>query len=272
LNAPLISFLHFDILLSFKSSSDVMGAEDYKVTLYTYHGCPYAHRVHIALAELGVKYEQVNIDLDKPRDPWYLQINPRGLVPALKIATPALGGEHILIESQIIAQFLADIVPGVLAPASNTPQGAFNRARINYFIDTWNTKVGTFMFNLFRAQTMSEREVFSREWIAAVRKEIEPLLGDATPFFGGSKRLTLAEVNVAPFVLRIYALAEAEVLPKSVTQGLNALPNFNKWANTLMQTPSVLGIWDGPKFVERTKDRLERMKHAKSSPTAKAAS
>src|SRR3989442_1189371 len=53
-----------------------MGSEDYKVTLYTYHGCPYAHRVHIALAELGVKYEQVHIDLDKPREPWYLQINP----------------------------------------------------------------------------------------------------------------------------------------------------------------------------------------------------
>lgn len=48
----------------------------YKVTLYTYHGCPYAHRVHIALGELGVQYEEVTIDLDKPREPWYLQINP----------------------------------------------------------------------------------------------------------------------------------------------------------------------------------------------------
>lgn len=54
-----------------------MGGEEYKVTLYTYHGCPYAHRVHIALAELGVKYEEVLVDLDKPREPWYLEkINP----------------------------------------------------------------------------------------------------------------------------------------------------------------------------------------------------
>lgn len=101
----------------------------------------------------------------------------------------------MLIESQIIAQFLADVVPGVLAPVSNNPQGAFGRARINYFIDTWNTKVGSFMFNLFRAQTDVERETLSKEWVAAVRKEIEPLLADATPFFGGSQRLTLAEVS-----------------------------------------------------------------------------
>lgn len=53
-----------------------MAGEDYKVTLYTFHGCPYAQRVHIALSELGVQFEEVEIDLDKPRDQWYLNINP----------------------------------------------------------------------------------------------------------------------------------------------------------------------------------------------------
>ncbi|KAF2675533.1 thioredoxin-like protein [Microthyrium microscopicum] len=248
-----------------------MAGDNYGVTLYTYHGCPYAHRVHIALAELGVKYEEVIIDLDKPREQWYLQqVNPRGLVPALKISSSALGGEHVLIESEIIVQFLADVVPGVLAPASNTPQGAIARARINYFIDTWNTKVGSFMFNLFRVQTDVEREACSKEWIAAIKKEIEPLLSDAKPFFGGSPSLTLAEVNVAPFVLRIYALAGADVLPKSLTDGLDGLPNFTKWAQSVQQVPSALNIWDAPKVVERTKERLERMKHAKQPQAAKA--
>jgi glutathione S-transferase len=193
----------------------------------------------------------------------------RGLVPALKISSPALGGEHILIESQIIVQFLADVVPGILAPPSSTPQGAFARARLNYFIDTWNTKVGTFMFNLFRAQTITDREQYSKDWVAAVKKEIEPLLGDAAPFFGGSRRLTLAEVNVAPFVLRIWALAASDIIPKSVTDGLNQLPNFSKWANTIMAVPSVRGVWNEPTFVERTQARLERMKISNSSPAVK---
>lgn len=50
-----------------------------KITLYTNHGCPFAHRAHIALKELGLPYEEVLIDLDTPREPWYLEINPVSL-------------------------------------------------------------------------------------------------------------------------------------------------------------------------------------------------
>jgi glutathione S-transferase len=47
-----------------------------KITLYTNHRCPWAHRAHIAIKELGLPYEEVIIDLDTPREPWYLEINP----------------------------------------------------------------------------------------------------------------------------------------------------------------------------------------------------
>lgn len=47
-----------------------------KIILYTYHGCPWAHRAHIALKEAGLDYEEVIIDIKKPREPWYLEINP----------------------------------------------------------------------------------------------------------------------------------------------------------------------------------------------------
>ena len=46
--------------------------------LYTNHRCPYAHRSHIALEELGLPFEETIIDLDTPRPQWYLDINPRG--------------------------------------------------------------------------------------------------------------------------------------------------------------------------------------------------
>lgn len=55
-----------------------------KITLYTNHGCPWAHRAHIALKELQLPYEEVIIDLDRPRDEWYLKINPVGtLLPSV---------------------------------------------------------------------------------------------------------------------------------------------------------------------------------------------
>lgn len=52
------------------------GAATPDITLYTNHACPWAHRAHIALKELGLPYKEEIIDLDRPRDPWYLRINP----------------------------------------------------------------------------------------------------------------------------------------------------------------------------------------------------
>lgn len=46
-----------------------------KLSLYTNHACPWAHRAHIALKELGLSYDETIIDLEKPRDEWYLKIN-----------------------------------------------------------------------------------------------------------------------------------------------------------------------------------------------------
>ena len=53
-----------------------------ELTLYTNHGCPWAHRAHIILKELGLDYKEVIIDLERPRDPWYLEINPVGVTLA----------------------------------------------------------------------------------------------------------------------------------------------------------------------------------------------
>lgn len=46
-----------------------------KLILYTNHGCPWAQRAHIILKELGLPHEEVIIDLERPRDEWYLKIN-----------------------------------------------------------------------------------------------------------------------------------------------------------------------------------------------------
>jgi len=230
-----------------------------QITLYTNHRCPYAHRAHIALEELGLPFEEVIIDLDKPREPWYLKVNPRGLVPAIKYTGGSLKDE-IITESAIVAQFLADQHPSNLLPASNT--SALERARINFFVDTWNTKVGSFMFAIFRSATNEDKEAKAQEWVATVAKEIEPLLENANPFFGGSSNLTLAEVNIAPFLLRIFALSGAGLLPTSVKAGLEKLPNFSKWAKATIAKQSVLSIWDEERVITTTKARVEKMKAA----------
>lgn len=121
-------------------------------------------------------------------------ISQRGLVPAMKYSFGPLQNE-IITESAIVAQFLCDSKPSHLLPASNSSiEAALFRARLNFFVDTWNTKIGSYMFSMFRAESMEEKEAKSKEWVATVQREIEPLLSTANPFFDGSKDLTLAEV------------------------------------------------------------------------------
>jgi len=224
-----------------------------KIKLYTNHRCPWAHRSHIVLKELGLDYEEVIIDLDKPREPWYLEVNPRGLVPTIDF------NGSIIAESGIVSTFLADAYPSHLYPASGSPGAALVRARINFFVDTWFSKVGS---KLYQIQTASspEKETLAQQFVDIVAKEIDPLLKDAKPFFGGSEKMTLAEALTAPFVLRAYALTRAGLLPESVVEGFDKLPYFSKWAKEVTKQESVLYVWDEERTMKATKRKIESMK------------
>lgn len=188
-----------------------MTTESPKIKLYTNHSCPCksphsqflhvkrhvstndtrqgAHRAHIALTELKVPYDEEIIDLSVPRTQEYLQVNPRGLVPSL-----SYNGE-IITESAIVANFLADEFPSTLVPKSTDTNGALIRARIAFFVDTYFSKAGGHFFKSMAGKTEEERSAATTDYVNAIVKEVEPLLADAAPFFGGSENLTLAEVS-----------------------------------------------------------------------------
>ena len=160
---------------------------------------------------------------------------------------------------------MADAYPSHLLPPPDSVDNALKRARINFFTDTWNTKAGSFWFKILLEDSEEEKEKLTQELISTVKKEIEPLLKDAEPFFGGSSRLTFAEAIVAPFILRIFAFAKHGLLPKSVTEGLNGLPNFSKWAAEVVKHDSVTYIWDEEKNVENSKKKFASLKAQKKA-------
>ena len=208
-------------------------------------------------------FEEVIIDLDTPRPQWYLDINPRGLVPSIKYTVPNILNGEIITESAIVAQFLCDSFPSHLLPASKeSPTSALKRARINFFVDTWNTKLGSYQFAVMRADA-AEKEAKAKEWSDLVAKEIEPLLADAAPFFGGSEELTFAEVITAPFVLRWLSFArDGDLIPSSFAQALDDLPNFTKWRKAVEGKQSVTKIYDESAIVAATKARVKKMQAA----------
>ncbi|KAF4979927.1 hypothetical protein FZEAL_3969 [Fusarium zealandicum] len=226
------------------------------ITLYTSHKCPFAHRAHIVLAELGLRHKEEIIDLDTPRSPEYLRVNPRGLVPSL-----SYNGE-IITESAIVAQFLADTYPSSLLPASSDPKGPLARARVNFFADAWSSKIlGPWFKSVYGSTSASLADEAVDELAASIVKEIEPLLADAAPFFNGSEKLTLAEAIVGPFVVRLFSWAKHGLVPASLVERLEKdAPSFSKWAQAVIKHPSVLSIYDEDKMVNDTKERIAKLR------------
>src|SRR6201995_5052260 len=73
--------------------------------------CPYVQRAVIALAEKGVPFERIDIDLaNKPE--WFLRVSPLGKTPVLLV------GDHAIFESAVILEYLEETQPKPLHPAA----------------------------------------------------------------------------------------------------------------------------------------------------------
>lgn len=118
----------------------------------------------------------------------------RGLVPTIEFSNGVIEDE-IVTESAIVAQFLCDTRPSHLLPGLSDPKSPLVRARINYFTDTWNGKIGSYNFAVLKLDDDAEKETKCKEWFEAIKRDIEPQLKDCNPFFGGSTKMTLAEVG-----------------------------------------------------------------------------
>ena len=78
------------------------------IHLYT-HQTPNGIKISIALEELGLPYQVTDIDIDEhtQKEPWFLEINPNGRIPA--ITDTFTDGKNICIfESGAILQYLIE--------------------------------------------------------------------------------------------------------------------------------------------------------------------
>ena len=92
--------------------------------------CPYCARVRIALAEKGLEYETVEIDLsDRPA--WVYELNVTGRVPILEDG-------FVLPESEVITAYLEERYPSApLLPPD--PEG---RARARLLVHRFDLNIG----------------------------------------------------------------------------------------------------------------------------------
>ncbi|KAH6886955.1 thioredoxin-like protein [Thelonectria olida] len=221
------------------------------IIFYTDRQCPFAHRVYIALAELELPFKEQFVDINVPRTEEYLKVNPKGKIPSL-----SYNGE-ILVESGIIAKFLADAHPSHLIPPSDSEAGALRRARVDFFVTTYETNVLSLVHKLMFTPSTQEAQGIVSSMVENIVQEIEPLLVNAKPYFDGSDKVTLAEVLTASFVLRFISLVRHGILPPSTSNELaTRAPHFTRWAQMIEETPNIAGIYEEMVWVNKFNEKI----------------
>jgi glutathione S-transferase len=152
------------------------------ITLYDADRCPYCARTRIALAEKGVEYETVVIDLDD-RPSWIYEKNPLGRVPVLE------DDAFVLPESAVINEYLEERYPEPALWPADAAERAFGRLLV-------------FRFDQLSKPyyALRREEEGARERLDAELAKLNAVL-EAQPFLSG-RDFGLADIAYVPWLVR----------------------------------------------------------------------
>jgi glutathione S-transferase len=190
------------------------------LTLVSYDLCPYVQRAAIALAEKGVPFRRVDVDLsNKPE--WFRTISPLGKVPLLRV------GDDVLFESAAIVEYLEETTPHPLHPRDPLER-AKHRA--------WMEFGSSILVDIWTLETTPDPAIFGAK-LDGLRDKFKRIENTLTsgPYFAGA-RLSLVDVVFAP-VFRYF-----DTFERFMDLGLfEAVPKVAAWRVALAKRPSVIG-------------------------------
>ena len=160
--------------------------------LYDAARCPYCARARIVLAEKGLGYETVEIDLsDRPG--WIYAKNPSGTVPVLEE-----DGGFVLPESLVIMEYLEERFPEPPLWPADPEERALGRL----WLDRFDVRLGSDYYALRRREP-SRLEERLRDLDAAL---------EAQPYLSG-RQYGLADIGYVPWILRARSNLGVELEP-----------------------------------------------------------
>jgi stringent starvation protein A len=185
------------------------------ITLYDADRCPYCARVRIVLAEKGIEYETVEVDLDD-RPAWIYEKNPLGRVPVLEEDT------FLLAESAVIDEYLDERYPEPSLWPADPAERALGRMLV------------------FRFDELSKPYYALRRGDDGAAERLDAALGalagllQRQPFLSG-REFGLADVAYVPWILRARDRMDVDL------ERFSALP---EWVGRLEQRPSIAAELD----------------------------
>ncbi|KAJ5606184.1 Glutathione S-transferase/chloride channel C-terminal [Penicillium lagena] len=165
------------------------GAET-ELQLYGSCFCPFVQRVWIALELKGIPYQYIEVDpYEKPES--LLEVNPRGLVPALR------HNDWGCYESTVLLEYLEDCNEGTAL----LPSDAKLRAHCRLWADHINRHIVPTFYRVLQEQDQEKQIAHVQELHDAIHRLIE-VAHPRGPFFLGPE-LSFVDVQAAPWILRL---------------------------------------------------------------------
>ncbi|RPA99350.1 hypothetical protein L873DRAFT_1684110 [Choiromyces venosus 120613-1] len=211
--------------------------------------CPFVQRVWIALEVKGLNYQYIEVDpYKKPQS--LLEINPRGLVPALK------HGDWGCYESTVLLEYLEDLEVGTAL----LPQHPQLKATSRLWVDHVNRNIVPGFYRHLQAQEQGKQIEYAEELRVEISKIVDAA-DAAGPFFLGPY-ITFVDVSIAPWLLRlsrvlhpyrgwpvaepnsrlglwIDALESSEAVKNTVSSGDLYLDSYERYAENRPDTSQV---------------------------------
>jgi stringent starvation protein A len=180
------------------------------ITLYDADRCPYCARVRIVLAEKGLEYEAIAVDLDD-RPGWIYEKNPLGKVPVLE------EDDFVLAESAVINEYLEERWPEPPLWPADPGERALGRLLVHRF-----DELSRPYYALRRGDEGARERLDAQLASLAARLERQPFLSGRA--FG------LADVAYVPWILRARERMDVPLEP---------FPALADWVGRLTERPSI---------------------------------
>ncbi|KAI0790586.1 glutathione-S-transferase [Abortiporus biennis] len=184
--------------------------------------CPYVQRAWITLEEKGIPYQYKEVNPYK-KEKHFLEINPKGLVPAVEYKGKAL------YESLIICEFLEDAYP-TYGPHLLTTD-PYTKAYVRIWVDYITKNVVPNFMRLVQAQEREKQEQARQDFYKGLRGVSEKVKG---PYFLGEE-FSLVDIALAPWVLRDYIIKDNRGYSRE-----DVGEKWVSWAGELEKRDSVL--------------------------------
>ncbi|KAK4039349.1 glutathione S-transferase [Parachaetomium inaequale] len=250
-------------------------ATPHPLQLYGGWFCPFVQRAWIVLAEKRVPHQYVEINPYK-KEPHFLALNPRGLVPTLAVEVG--GGEkkrRALYESTVICEYLDESYSDEgqygarLLPAGSGEGEVYERARCRLWINHVVTRVVPGFYRLL--QHTPEKgypiEEARTEFLKGVREFAREMVdsgsGKSGPWFLG-ERFSLVDVMLAPWAKRLFLIDHYKPggvgIPKKGERGEDeeVWARWDEWFGAIVERESVKATWsEEEKYIEAYKRYAE---------------